>query len=276
MAVATHSSRQSARPRLGPRGLRLLVIALILLAWELAPRLGLAPPVLLAPVSQTIAAGFREADIFADALLVTFSEIGMALVIAYGGGGIIGLLLGTIRALRLALLPLVSSVYAVPFIVIYPVLTAWFGIGTESKVLFAGLYGLFPMVLSTAAGVQTVDRGLILAARSMGATRAQILIQIVVPASFPAILSGLRLGAALVAIGVVVAEMLASTAGIGFLITQNRTMFRTPEVYLGIFLVLVIAGTLDAAIGYVERRTAAWQPRKAATLRPHSIGDDHD
>jgi NitT/TauT family transport system permease protein len=244
----------------------LLVIALTLLAWELLPRLGLAPPVLLAPVSQTVAAGFREAGVFADALAVTFGEIGMALVIAYGGGGIIGLLLGTVRALRLTLLPLVSSIYAIPFIVIYPVLTAWFGIGPESKILFAGLYGLFPMVLATAAGVQTVDRGLILAARSMGATRPQILSQIVVPASIPAILSGLRLGGALVAIGVVVAEMLASTAGIGFLITQNRTMFRTPEVYLGIFLVLVIAGTLDSAIGYVERRTAVWQPRKAATL----------
>jgi NitT/TauT family transport system permease protein len=75
----------------------------------------------------------------------------------------------------------------------------------------------------------------------------------------PAVVSGLRIGGALTTIGVVVAEMLAATDGIGFLITQNRTMFRTPEVYFGIVLVVVLAGTLDTFVGRLERRANRWR-----------------
>lgn len=264
VATAPHRLATAVRkPRLGPVRLRLLVLAAVLIAWEILPRLGLIPMVLIAPLSSTLAVSWHEPRIFADALAVTASEILLGLVVAYGAGWIIGLVLGSVRPLRGTVLPLVASVYAVPFVVIYPVLTAWTGIGPVSKVMFGGLYGLFPMILATAAGVQTVDSTLIRAARSMGARPHQIIFQILVPAAFPAILSGLRLGGALVIIGVVVAEMLAASEGIGFLITQNRTMFRTPEVYFGILLVLLIAGLLDGSIGYLERRLAAWQPRKA-------------
>ncbi len=249
---------------LSPAALRLLVLAAILVAWEMLPRLDMIPKVLIAPPSATLAAGIAEHQVFARALVVTIGEIALGLLIAYGLGGLIGLILGSVRPLRGTVLPLVSSLYAVPLVVIYPLLTAWIGIGPESKVIFAGVYGLFPMVLATAAGMQMIDPTLICAARSMGATRTQILFQILVPAAFPAILSGLRLGGALVTIGVIVAEMMAATDGIGFLITQNRTMFKTPEVYFGIFLALVIAGLIDWSIGLIERRLAVWQPRKVS------------
>jgi NitT/TauT family transport system permease protein len=86
------------------------------------------------------------------------------------------------------------------------------------------------------------------------------------PAAIPSVLSGLRLGAAMAAIGVVVAEMMAATAGIGFLITQNRTMFNTAEVYFGVILVLVLAGVLDWTIRAIERRAAGWYPQKETAL----------
>jgi NitT/TauT family transport system permease protein/taurine transport system permease protein len=252
------------RPLVSPSALRLLVLSALLAAWEALPRLGMIPKVLIAPPSATFAVGFTEYAVFARALAVTMGEIALGLVIAYGLGGLIGLVLGSVRSLQRTVLPLVGSLYAVPLVVIYPLLTAWIGIGPGSKVIFAGVYGLFPMVLATAAGMQMIDVTLIRAARSMGATRAQILLQILVPAAFPAILSGLRLGGALVTIGVIVAEMMAATDGIGFLITQNRTMFKTPEVYFGIFLAIVIAGMIDWSIGLIERRFAVWQPRKVS------------
>jgi NitT/TauT family transport system permease protein/taurine transport system permease protein len=251
---------------LPPDRLRFLVVIGIVCVWEALPHLGLVPPVLLAPLSATIVAGIYDAPAFASSLATTCAEVAVGLAIAWLGGAFLGLILGSIRILRETLLPLASSVYAAPLVIIYPVLTAWVGIGPESKVLFAGLYGLFPMLLATAAGVQTVDKRLVVAARSMGATRAQVLLQVMVPAALPAIVSGLRLGAALVAIGVVVAEMLASTAGIGFLITQNRTMFKTAHVYFGILLVLVLAGTLDQLVGFIERRIRGAHIRKALEL----------
>ncbi|MGG5890570.1 ABC transporter permease [Falsiroseomonas sp. HC035] len=254
-------------PPIGPVALRWIVLGAILLLWEAAPRLGWVPPVILATPSATLLAGLADPGTFARALLFTLTEIAAALGLAYGLGGLAGVVIGTSPLLRQALLPLVSSVYAIPFVVIYPVMTAWLGIGPSSKIWFAGFYGFFPVLLSVAAGVQLVDRNLVLMARSAGASPRQMALEVLLPAALPAIISGLRIGGALTTIGVVVAEMLAATDGIGFLITQNRTMFRTPEVYFGILLVLLLAGTLDTAIGRLERRTARWRPLREGEMR---------
>ena len=260
------STRIRKPPLIGPVALRMLCLAVILILWEIAPRLGWVPAVMLAPLSKTIMAGVLDFGVFFEALLYTVGELLLALVIAVSLGGLGGLLLGGLRMLRETTLPLFSSAYAIPLVIVYPVFTAWVGIGPESKVLFGGIYGLFPMLLATAAGVQTVDQGLLRAARSMGASWSQSMWQVLLPAAIPSVLSGLRLGVAMTAIGVVVAEMMASTAGIGFLITQNRTMFNTAEVYFGVFLVLVLAGSLDWCVRALERRAAGWYPQKLTAI----------
>lgn len=260
----TSDASGAARPFISVRQLQVLLLAGLIAAWEILPRAGLVPPVILAPFSATLEVGFTSFGVFAPALLTTLGEIAVGLVIAYVGGGSIGLILGSVRGLRLTLLPLLSSAYAIPFVVIYPILIAWIGIGPQSKIWFGGMYGLFPMALATAAGVQLVDERLLLAARSMGANRRQQILEVMIPATLPALVAGLRLGGALVIIGVVVAEMLASTGGIGFLITQYRTMFQTPQVYFGVLIVLVLAGGLDWLIGRLERwATPAHRTREA-------------
>lgn len=261
-----HATRARKPPLIGPVVLRMICLAVILVLWEIAPRLEWVPPVMLAPLSKTFMAGILDFRVFLEALLYTGVELLLALVIAVSLGGLGGLLLGGLRLLRETTLPLVSSAYAIPLVIVYPVFTAWVGIGPESKVLFGGIYGLFPMLLATAAGVQTVDRSLLRAARSMGATWSQSMWQVLLPAAIPSVLSGLRLGVAMTAIGVIVAEMMASTAGIGFLITQNRTMFNTAEVYFGVFLVLVLAGSLDWCVRALERRAAGWYPQKVTAV----------
>ena len=82
-------------------------------------------------------------------------------------------MVGGVAVLRNLLLPIFSSLYAVPIVILYPIFTAWFGIGSSSKIAFAGIYGFFPVMLSTAAGIRTIDPQFILAARSMGATLPQ-------------------------------------------------------------------------------------------------------
>ncbi|MGB6104317.1 MAG: ABC transporter permease [Pusillimonas sp.] len=260
------SSTQRRRYLISPGALRYLVLAGILLFWELAPRLGWTPQVMLAPLSTTLLVGIQNFEVFGINLMFTVAQLFIALGIAISLGGACGLLLGGIKTLRLTILPVVASIYAVPLVILYPVLTAWIGIGPESKVIFGALYGIFPMILATAAGVQTVDANLLTACRSMGATRMQLMLQVMLPASFPSVLSGIRLCTAMAAIGVVVAEMMASTAGIGFLITQNRTMFNTAEVYFGVFLVLVLAGTLDWLVQLAEKHSTNWQPKKQVAI----------
>ena len=249
-----------------PAALRSACLVALIILWEVAPRLEWVPPVMVAPLSKTLMAGVVDYAIFLRALAYTAGELLLALAIAVTFGGIGGLVLGGIRSLRETTLPLFSSLYAIPLVVVYPLFTAWAGIGPESKVLFGGVYGFFPMLLATAAGMQTVDRGLLLVARSMGATWQQQLLQVFLPAAIPSVLSGLRLGVAMTAIGVIVAEMMAATNGIGFLITQNRTMFNTAEVYFGVFLVLTLAGGLDWCVRALERRAASWYPPKVTTV----------
>ncbi|MDR5782784.1 ABC transporter permease [Caballeronia sp. LZ065] len=260
-AAEAAAERAPRRPALSAAALRLVCIVLLLAFWELAPRLGWVPEVMLAPLSSTLVAGFANGPMFAMNLVSTVAEMTAALAIVFVVGGACGLLLGSVAVLRDTLLPLASSLYAVPLVILYPLLTAWIGIGMESKIVFGAVYGFFPMLLATAAGVRTVDRQLLVAARSMGARRMQLVRHVMLPAAVPSVLSGMRLGSAMTAIGVVVAEMMAATSGIGFVITQNRTLFNTPNVYFGVLLVLVLAVALDQLVNFLQRIASRRYPQ---------------
>ena len=242
-----------------PSAARWAIVALLLIGWEVLPRAGLVAPLFLPPLTATLAAaasGWRE---YGENLGVTLWEVAAAMLLACGGGLCAGAAIGSVAALRRPLLPVISSVYAVPLVVLYPVLTVWCGIGPASKVVFAGLYGLFPTMLATAAGIATIDASLLVAARSMGATPLQRVLHVMLPASIPTVLAGLRLGGALVIVGVVVAEMLVATEGIGYLVSRYRTILDSPHVFAAVLLVLAVALLFDTAMRLLERRTRSWQ-----------------
>lgn len=209
---------------------RLIVIAVIVL-WELLPRLGIIPELFLPSLSSTLAAGWTDAAEYGRALLVTLYEVAVAMVFACGGGILAGAIVGSLPRPRVLIMPMVSSLYAVPLVILYPVFTVWLGIGSESKIAFASIYGFLPTMLATAAGIQTIDPQLLLAARSMGATLGQRVTRVIIPAAIPTVLSGLRIGGALVIVGVVVSEMLISSAGIGYLISRYRTILESAHVF---------------------------------------------
>jgi NitT/TauT family transport system permease protein/taurine transport system permease protein len=236
----------------------LCIVLALVAAWEVLPRAGLVPPLFLPPLSATLHALIGSWTEYASALVATLGEVAVALVLACGGGIIAGMTIGTVPVLRQLLLPLFSSVYAVPVVVLYPVLTVWLGIGPESKIGFATLYGVFPTLLTTAAGVRTIDDRLLLTARSMGATPVQRIVRVVLPACIPSVLAGLRLGGALVIVGVVVAEMLTSTEGIGFLVTRYRTLLDSAHVFAAVLMVLLLTLLFDGLVRLAERPTTAW------------------
>jgi NitT/TauT family transport system permease protein/taurine transport system permease protein len=186
-------------------------------------------------------------------------EVAIAMLIACGVGILVGAIVGGVASVRNLMLPVFSSLYAVPIVILYPIFTAWFGIGSESKIAFAGVYGFFPVMLSTAAGIRTIDEQYLLAARSMGATLPQLIIRVIIPASIPTVLAGLRLGGALTIIGVVVSEMLTSASGIGYVVTINRTILDSPRVFAAIIVVLVLSVVFDIVVRAIERRTLIWQ-----------------
>ena len=239
--------------------LRRLIVMAIIILWELLPRLGIIPELFLPSLSSTLAAGWSDAAEYGRALLVTLYEVAVAMVFACGGGILAGAIVGSLPRPRVLIMPMVSSLYAVPLVILYPVFTVWLGIGSESKIAFASIYGFLPTMLATAAGIQTIDPQLLLAARSMGATLRQRVTRVIIPAAIPTVLSGLRVGGALVIVGVVVSEMLISSAGIGYLISRYRTILESAHVFAGVLLVLALAVAFNALIRLVERRAAVWQ-----------------
>jgi NitT/TauT family transport system permease protein len=248
----------------------LIVIALVAL-WEILPRGGLIPELFLPSLSSTLSAGWNEAGEYGQALTVTLAEIAISFVFACGAGILLGAIVGSLPRPRLLVMPMVSSLYAVPLVILYPVLTVWLGIGPESKIAFASIYGFLPTMLATAAGIQTIDPQLLLAARSMGATLPQRLVRVIIPAAIPTVLSGLRIGGALVIVGVVVSEMLISSAGIGYLISRYRAILDSPHVFAGVLLVLAMAIAFNAVLRWIERKAAIWQ---TGTRGGQSAADD--
>jgi NitT/TauT family transport system permease protein len=253
---------------------RLIVVSLIVL-WEVLPRSGAIPELFLPSLSSTLQAGWNEAGEYGHALAVTLYEVAAGMLFACGGGILAGAVVGSLPRPRVLIMPMVSSLYAVPLVILYPVFTVWLGIGSESKIAFAGMYGFLPTMLATAAGIQTIDPQLLVAARSMGATLSQRVTRVVIPAAIPTVLSGLRVGGALVIVGVVVSEMLISSAGIGYLISRYRTILDSPHVFAGVLLVLAMAIAFNAMIKFVERRAAVWQTGTRAgrdAMAPSAVG----
>jgi NitT/TauT family transport system permease protein/taurine transport system permease protein len=235
------------------------MLLLLLLAWQLVPLCGLLPELLLPTLSSTLQVLWVDRSVYLAALLVTLYEVACAMLIACGGGILCGALVGGLAALRDLLLPVFSALYALPIVVLYPVFTAWFGIGSGSKIAFAGIYGFFPVMLSTAAGIRTIDPQFIVAARSMGASLPQQITRVIIPASLPTVFAGLRLGGALSIIGVVVSEMLTASAGIGYLVTLNRTRLDSSRVFAAIVLILVLSIAYDMLARALESRVVVWQ-----------------
>lgn len=245
--------------RPSPSTVRWLILVALLVFWELFPRTGIIPELFLPSLSKVVAVLAKDWREYASELSVTLYEVALSMLIACGAGILVGALVGGVALLRNLLLPVFSSLYAVPIVILYPIFTAWFGIGSQSKIIFAGVYGFFPVMLSTAAGIRTIDAQLLLAARSMGASLPQQITRVIIPASIPTVLTGLRLGGALTIIGVVVSEMLTASAGIGYLVTRYRTILDSPHVFGAIVMILLLSIAFDLVARAIERRTLVWQ-----------------
>jgi NitT/TauT family transport system permease protein len=233
--------------------LRLAALVLFLAVWEAAFRLGLLSPIVFGSPSLIASAAAKDGWDFLLAFRVTVFEIAMAILIAWTLGVAFGVVAGSLPVLARISAPVLSALIAVPLVVLYPVLIAWLGLGPASKIVFGVVSGIFPIALNAMVGVQGIDRGYATMAAAMGASRRQIMFQVMAPLALPAIISGLRLGTALIVIGVVLSEMLGSTDGIGFWISYHRALFNTGQVYLGILLALLVAGLANAALSLVER-----------------------
>ena len=239
--------------------LRLLGAAVLLalvIAWELLPDIGVISRIVIAPPSAIVAAALTSAPVFAAGLVTTLTEIALAFLLASTLGLAAGTLVGSLAPLREAFVPVLEAAFAVPWVIVYPLLVAWFGLGIESKIIFGFVNGVFPVLLNTIAAISALDPGYRLLCRSLGASRRDTLFKVLARAALPGLVVGLRVGLALCIISVLVGEILTSTAGLGYLISTNETRFAIGHVYLGVVIALGIAWLGNHLIGLLERRAS--------------------
>ncbi len=259
-----------ARRRFGARQERLVygvgsVVALVVI-WEATLRVGLIGTRFLAPPSEALSAGWSllESGRLWPSVWISLQEfaLGFGLAVVVGIG--LGFAMAQWKAVDRALGPTVWAIYSVPREAFIPLLLVWFGIGLGSKVAVVFLGVLFPMIANTYLGVHSTDPNALRAARAFCATRAEQLWKVVLPASLPYLIDGLRLGAGRGLVGVVVAEMYVSREGVGYLLIQAGQNFRTAQLIFEVVLVAGFGILLSQLLLALEARLAGWRRAGAA------------
>lgn len=188
------------------------------------------------------------------------------LAVGYAAGATIGILLGmligTVHALDRLWGPIVWTAYATPIIIIRPLLIIWFGFGWESLAFLIGLATMFPILITIAAGVHTVDPSLLRAARVFGATRLHLYTKILLPSLVPFIVTGFRLSIAPALIGMLVGEMVSSNMGLGYIIQMGATSFRMSQSFVAVIILVTMSLTLVNLVQLFEDWIAPWRKRK--------------
>jgi NitT/TauT family transport system permease protein len=239
--------------------IRVALLIVVLVLWEAVRRFNLVGPLLLASPSEIWTAAVQSHDKFLLAFRLTAAEIVLALAISWVLGIAIGMLVGSVAFTAAAGGPILSSLFAIPLIIWYPLFMVWFGIGPPSKIAYAVVSGVLPIAIGTMNGIRGLDRRYLVYGRAIGCSRRQLVLRILVPLAIPSVIAGLRIGTALCVIGVIVAEMLASLGGIGYLITYYRAFYGTGQVYLGILLALLCAILANVLLTRIERRFMRWR-----------------
>jgi ABC-type nitrate/sulfonate/bicarbonate transport system permease component len=160
--------------------------------------------------------------------------------------------------------PFVNAMNATPRVALLPLVIIWLGIGILSKVGIIFLGAVFPLLINTRDGVKTTPANLLTAARSFGASEWQIFRSVVLPSTVPFILTGLRLAVGRALIGVMVGELYAATAGIGFMITVAGATFQTDKVFVGVLVFAITGMIMTDIIDRYERRFDKWRPKVGA------------
>ena len=190
-----------------------------------------------------------------DSMRPFLAGYGMAVVL----GIPLGLLIGRFTVLEAALGVYVTAGYAMPLVALVPLLILWLGLGFGVKVAIIFLMSIFPITINAWLGVRAVPKTLIEVGLSFVASPATILRRIVLPATLPYIMAGIRLAVGRAVVAMIVAEFFTSIGGLGGIIINSANNFDTATMFVPVIVIVLLAVGLTWLIGFIERRIAPWQ-----------------
>jgi ABC-type nitrate/sulfonate/bicarbonate transport system permease component len=229
---------------------QLAFVLIVVTLWACVSLTGEVSPLLLPPPTEVALRLWHmlgERDMWHN-ILVTVTETGGSFLISLMLGMTIGVIAARTNYSLAVIQPVLGWLQIVPIILFYPIMIFIFGVGMSSKIAFAGIYGSFPVAQSTILGFTHVDSRLLKAARSLGGSRFQMLWHVRIPAASPTIVSGIRLAAALNLIGVLAAEILTSTEGIGYEITASSQNFEPATTYAYMIVAICVVAIFNTLV----------------------------
>lgn len=188
--------------------------------------------------------------------------VGLAAALAVGI--LLGLLMGRYRLAEYIFDPFVYALDATPRVALIPILLLWFGLGASAKIAVVFLSGVFPVLMNTFSGVRTVSSGLVEVGRAYGAGEGKIFTKIIVPASLPFIMAGVRLAVGRALIGIITAEMFAAVTGLGALLIRYSSALATDKFFVPVIFLALLGVILTRAVEILEKRFAPWKETERA------------
>jgi ABC-type nitrate/sulfonate/bicarbonate transport system permease component len=241
------------------RLLQLASVIALLAVWEGVARAGWVDP-LFVPAPSAVAAAFLSVGASAlaglgDTLAKTAIAYVISVVLGVGGG----LVLGSVRPVRLAVNPFVIALYGMPKILVLPWIVLLLGFGTMPAVVYGAIHGVFPILVLVTGAVRDVDPALVTVARAFGARRQQLYWKVILPAVVPTVLTGMRLGIVFCLLGVLIVEMFAGVRGMGYVLGSLANGFRAPELFAATALVSTASIVIVLSLDALNDRLSHWR-----------------
>jgi ABC-type nitrate/sulfonate/bicarbonate transport system permease component len=230
-------------------------------SWYAVTAAGIIHPFLLPSPAEVAGEAW---DLTRSGVIFRFAAISLLRVV---GGFLIGaavalplgMAIGRLQTVRDLCDPILELARPIPALALIPLAIAWFGIGESSKLFLISYAAFFPIVINVIAGFHAVDPAHVRAARSLRASEVQIFRDVVLMSAFPYVVAGLRIGMGMAFLVLVAAELIASNAGLGYLIQEARLNFNTSRIFVGIIAIGLLGYVLSKSLLELERRVVPWK-----------------
>ena len=265
--TAGEEETSTARRRVPKWPITLASLGFLLAIWEwfgrdINPVFGSYPSAIAVAFWELVRSGKLGEAMF-ESLRPFLVGYGLAIVL----GVPLGIVIGSYRTVEAALGIYVTAGYAMPLVALVPLLVLWLGLGFAVKVAVVFLMAVFPICINTWLGVTAVPKSLIEVGKSFVAPNTVILRSIVLPATLPYIMAGIRLAVGRAVVAMVIAEFFTTISGLGAIIINSANNFDTATMFVPIVVLMVLAIGLNSLIGLIERRVAPWQAEIAGRER---------
>ncbi|MCS7111409.1 MAG: ABC transporter permease [Ignisphaera sp.] len=237
------------------------VVLSAIVLWEFMVKLFNIPRFVLPSPSDIIATITRYPLYLISNLLETLYFATLGLCIAALSSMALSLLLAYSETIRGAIYPVIAGFNAIPRAALVPVLVIWFGLGSIPKILTAFLIAFFPILVPSLTAMITIEKEMWELLVSFGATKRQILVKVAIPRAMPYFLSSLQAGFTGALVGTVIAEMVASDRGLGYIILSSTSRLDTPLAFSCLVLLSIVALILSKILTVLERGVVRWAYR---------------